>query len=51
MTWLHNPQGDYVLAAYGVAAAALLGLLAWVVLEGRRRRAAWLEIQSKRGAK
>lgn len=43
--WLQNPHADYVLAAYGVAAAALSGLLFASMLKARRARKAWQKLQ------
>lgn len=48
MTWLQNPQSTYVLAAYGVAAVGLLGLLAASLFALRCRLREWHKIQDKR---
>jgi hypothetical protein len=39
--WLQNPQADYVLAAYGVALAALAGIGIATLLAARRARKLW----------
>jgi heme exporter protein CcmD len=36
--WLQDPRADYVLAAYGAALLALLGLLAVSLIAARRRQ-------------
>jgi heme exporter protein D len=37
----------FVLAAYGVAALVMGGLIAWVVLEGRRHARALAELEAR----
>ena len=45
LDWLQNPHADYVLAAYGIAGLAIvgLGLLSW--LAARRTQKAWQKLQ------
>ena len=43
--WFNNPHADYVLAAYGLAAVALLGLLIASLLKAHRVRKAWQKLQ------
>jgi heme exporter protein CcmD len=38
LDWLQDARADYVLAAYGAAALALIGLLAASVCAARRRK-------------
>jgi len=44
--WLQNPHADYVLAAYGVAAVALLGIGIASLIAARRTTQAWRKIQN-----
>jgi hypothetical protein len=48
--WLNNPEASYVLAAYSIAAGALLGLLIVSRLAARKRSAEWSAIRQKRQA-
>jgi heme exporter protein CcmD len=43
--WLQNPHADYVMAAYGVAVAALVGLLVASMCKARRAHKAWQKLQ------
>jgi len=45
--WLENPHADYVLAAYGVAAAALiaLGVVSWIA--ARCAKCRWRQLQDR----
>ena len=49
MDWLQNPRATYVLAAYGVAAIGLIGLLLVSLCATRCKRKEWQELQQKRG--
>jgi heme exporter protein CcmD len=43
--WLQNPHADYVLAAYGVALAALAGLLIASWRAARQTRKIWQKME------
>jgi heme exporter protein CcmD len=49
INWLDNPQSAYVLAAYGIAGACLLGLLLLSWRQARKRDAEWRRTVAKRG--
>jgi heme exporter protein D len=40
-------QWQYVVAAYGVVALVLAGLIAWVLLDGRRRAAELADLEAR----
>lgn len=49
--WLANPHASYVLAAYGAAACALLGLVFFSLRAARRRAAEWESLKERRAKK
>jgi hypothetical protein len=46
--WILNPQACYVFAAYGVAAAGLLGLLLFSWRDWCKRKAEWQQMKNQR---
>ena len=40
-------QWQYVIAAYGVVGLVLAGLIAWVVVDGRRRTAELADLEAR----
>jgi len=45
--WIHNTHAGYVLAAYAVAAVALIGLLAWSLCEHRAAAKEWRKLNNE----
>jgi len=50
MNWLSDPQSGYIIAAYGVAASGLLGLLLVSLLDYRRSQTKWRRLQAAKQA-
>jgi heme exporter protein D len=40
-------QWQYVIAAYGVVAIVLIGLIAWVMFDGRKRAAELADLEAR----